>query len=65
MRLNNDGRPLEEFGADYRGKGPGKGTDLFFMDSRHKKRRPKTSFFVQLVGRGKLNCYFNLLKLLI
>ena len=25
------------------------------LNSRHKKRRPRTSFFVELVGRGNLN----------
>lgn len=38
--------------------------DLFFpclLDFRHKKRRQKTSFFVRLVGRGKLNALLNLM----
>ena len=28
---------------------------LYSLDFRHKKRRPRTSFFVELVGRGRLN----------
>ena len=34
---------------------------LISLDSRHKKRRPWTSFFVELVGRGNLNSYLILL----
>ena len=38
---------------------------LKFLNSRHKKRRPRTSFFVELVGRGNLNCEFMLLIFLV
>jgi hypothetical protein len=30
---------------------------LSSLDFRHKKRRPWTSFFVEVVGRGNLNLY--------
>ncbi len=34
---------------------------LISLNSRHKKRRPRTSFLVQLVGRGNLNLNHNIL----
>lgn len=34
------------------------------LNSRHKKRRPRTSFFVELVGRGNLNRIVKLLILI-
>ena len=34
---------------------------LCLLNPRHKKRRPRTSFFVEVVGRGNLNRSFNLL----
>lgn len=39
--------------------------DLILLDFKVQKRRLWTSLDDELVGRGKLNCYYNLLILLL
>ena len=36
---------------------------VYLLDFRHKKRRPWTSFFDHLVGRGNLNRFFKMMIL--